>query len=318
MPKCSKCSRDAIIYIRYSGQHYCFKHLEDFIVRRVKREIRNTKYFPRRGGKVAVAVSGGKDSLSLLYILNDIIEDWRGVEIEAITVDEGIEGYRPTSIALAKNMCREFGIEHHIVSFKDFVGMELDDIVALEDDKGRGMYAPCTYCGVFRRYLLNKKAMEIGANVLAMGHVQDDMAQSVLINFIRGDISRMFRLAPHRLINPGMVPRIVPLRMIPQQEIYIYAICKGIPIHEDECPYVDRAQRNLPLDIIAMAEDKIPGTRHAIMRAYEQIIELGTDTRSHSTMGLGKCDLCGNPTSNEKGLCKVCMLRQRITELKDH
>lgn len=307
-----------MIYVRYSGQRYCFKHLEDFILRRVKKEIRNTKYFPRRGGKVAVGVSGGKDSLSLLYILNEIIEDWRSIEIEAITVDEGIEGYRPTSIALARKVCRELGIEHHIVSIKDLVGMNLDDIVALENSRGHGMYAPCTYCGVFRRHLLNKKAREIRADVLAVGHVLDDMAQSVLINFLRGDIVRMFRLAPHRHINPGMVPRIVPLRLIPQQEIYIYAIYKGIPIHEDECPYVEQAQRNLPLEMITMAEDKIPGTRHAIIRAYEQIIKIGTEGFRHCSVDVVQCKICGNPTSNTKGLCKVCMLIHRIGDLKEH
>ncbi|MEM2935488.1 MAG: tRNA 2-thiocytidine biosynthesis TtcA family protein [Candidatus Thermoplasmatota archaeon] len=159
--KCTKCENEAIIFIRYNGTYLCEKHFIEFFERRVKKEIRK-QGLPE--GKIAVALSGGKDSSVACYILWKIIGRHKNRELHAITVDEGIKGYRDKTIKIAKKLCNELGIEHHIISFKEEIGFTLDEI-----SKRRNELGECTYCGVFRRYCLNKKAIEIDAKAIATG-----------------------------------------------------------------------------------------------------------------------------------------------------
>ncbi len=131
---------------------------------------------------IAVAISGGKDSCAALLLVHDILGERRDVTISAITVDEGIAGYRPEALEKARRFSAELGIEHHVVSFLDLIGTTMDRAV-----RDLGQRTPCAYCGVFRRQCMNQKAREIGAQALATGHNLDDIAQAVLMNFTRGD-----------------------------------------------------------------------------------------------------------------------------------
>ena len=105
-----------------------------------------------KNDKICVALSGGKDSSLTLYLLHKFFGERPDIEISALTVDEGISGYRQESIKIAKSLCKKLGVELHIVSFKGEFGKSLDEIV--KNKKAR----VCTYCGVLRRYLLNKSA----------------------------------------------------------------------------------------------------------------------------------------------------------------
>ena len=102
---------------------------------------------------------------------------------------------------------------------------------------------PCTYCGVGRRWVLNRKARELGATKLAVGHNLDDEVQSVLLNYMRGDLPRASRMGPvtdwsrRKKFGEKFVPRIKPLRELPEKEIALYVLLKGYDIKWDECPY---------------------------------------------------------------------------------
>ena len=152
---CSKCRASSVTYIRYSGTHLCAKHFVEYVERRVKKDIKKqgkTSELQR----VGIALSGGKDSTVTLHLLADLFQQRRGVELFAITVDEGIRGYRDESIPIAQKNCKKLGIEHHIISFRDTVQCTMDDIASKHDALGE-----CSYCGVFRRFCLNKKAKEL-------------------------------------------------------------------------------------------------------------------------------------------------------------
>ena len=114
-------------------------------------------------------------------------------------------------------------MEHHVAKFKDVVDLTMDEVSSL-----LGHRTPCAYCGVFRRKCMNLKAREIGADVLATGHNLDDAAQAILMNFTRGDVERLARMGPHEKVQPGLVPRIMPLRQIPEKEVYLYALLRDI------------------------------------------------------------------------------------------
>ncbi|KYK25710.1 MAG: hypothetical protein AYK23_03815 [Candidatus Proteinoplasmatales archaeon SG8-5] len=304
MTACQKCSKDSVIHIDYSGADLCADHFIQFVEKRVQKELKLQGKLPK-DTKLAVAVSGGKDSMSLLHILHDIFKNHRGVSLVVLSVDEGLKGYRENAIGTVSMFCQGNGIPHELLSFKDEFGIEMDDVA----EKG-GEHKPCTYCGVLRRSLLNRRARELGAAKIALGHNLDDMAQSIMMNVVNGDVHRLLRLAPHALIQPGFVPRIVPMRTIPEAEIRLYAELKDVPHLERHCPYRPKAHRLGFLEIIDQLEERTPGTKHSILSTYDQIIE---PLRAHyPPADLLECNQCGEPSMGDE--CKACEL---IGKLRD-
>jgi uncharacterized protein (TIGR00269 family) len=302
MISCDKCKQPAITFIRYSGAHLCTEHFIEFVDKRVKKEIGKQVKLPP-DARLAVALSGGKDSTLALFLIKKIFENHRDLKILAITVDEGIAGYRPESIMAAEKTCKDLGIEHHITSFEERLGFTLDSI---RDYTGE--LTPCTYCGVFRRFCLNTMAKNLNATRLVMGHNLDDMAQSIIMNVFKGDPQKLARLGPHKHIQPGLVPRLMPLRTIPEKESYLYAMMKNMKIYDGECPYALHAQRGQFRDMLAHAEGKTPGTRHAILSFYDQTAD--AIAGKFAPADLNECEQCGEPT-NQK-LCKTCILKNEL------
>jgi len=297
--RCSKCNKAAVTFIRYNGTHLCKDHFIEYFERRVKREFRKQKS-KKRLNRIAVALSGGKDSSVALYVTHMIYH--KTTEIHAITVDEGIDGYRDKTIAIARNLCKELGVKHHIVSFREHVGKTMDDIAKIENEIGT-----CTYCGVFRRNCLNRKAKELDADVLVMGHNLDDYSQSILMNFVNADLEKLIRLGPHERVQPGLIPRILPLRMIPEKEVFLYAMLRGLETSLDECPYA-LSNRKKFRDMINELERDHPGTRHKIVQSYEQIKPLLS--KHFPPAELKTCKYCGEPAASS--ICKACLLKEKL------
>ena len=131
MPKeCSKCKKNPSIYLRqYSGEFLCKKCFVKSIENKAKRTI--SKYsMIKHGDTVAVAVSGGKDSLVLLNVLKNTLGN-QNPELVAITVDEGIKGYRDESLNIVKNFCANIGVENRIMSFSELFGLSMDKAMEL-------------------------------------------------------------------------------------------------------------------------------------------------------------------------------------------
>lgn len=303
--KCDLCGKDAITLIRYNGTHLCDDHLMRYVERRVKKEIRRQADL-ENGGVITVAVSGGKDSMVTLHLLHKILGERRDVEIHCVTVDEGIEGYRPPSMRIASDYCKENGIPYHQVSFRDVLDVTMDETAPLSGDS-----SPCTYCGVFRRKCMNMVSESIGAKYLATGHNLDDMAQSILMDFARGDVERLARLGPHSRIIPGLTPRIAPLRMIPEKESLLYALVAKVPFHDGVCPYWEEALRNQYRDVVDGLEDRSPGTRFSILSSYDTLRPALYDMFPSAKMI--RCE-CGEPSLGKE--CKACQLSARIRALR--
>lgn len=303
MSLCDKCGRQAVIFVRYSGAHLCKEHFSDFVERRVKHEIREQVDL-KGGERLAVAVSGGKDSTVALELLHRILGRRGDLKMCAVTVDEGIQGYRDSSMPMVARMCDRLGIEHIVVSFREMYGTTMDDISRLSREQ-----SACSYCGVLRRRAMNSAARGWGATHLATGLNLDDTAQSILMNFARGDVERLARLGPHRRVQPGLVPRIQPLRTVPESESLLYAMVNGLEFHDLECPYAPEAVRNEYRAVLAQLEDQFPGTRHSMLRSYDRL-KPAMDS-SFEPAALGSC-ACGEPTASER--CKTCELLAKLKE----
>lgn len=301
MVQCSKCTRPAVELVRYNGSHLCSAHFQEFVERRVKRELREQVDLDRVKD-IAVAVSGGKDSCVALVLLHDIVGNRRDVRLRCITVDEGIAGYRPATVDKVRALCASLDIEHTVVRFRDEAGTDMDEISAV-----LGSRTPCAYCGVFRRRCLNQAAKALGAQALATGHNLDDTAQAVLMNFTRGDVERLARMGPHSKVQPGLVPRILPLRMVPERETYLYALLRGIDFADLTCPYWEAALRNEYRDIIDGLEARSPGTKHSIVASYDALRPLLQ--QKYPPSELRWCD-CGEPAPT--GRCMACAMLEEL------
>jgi uncharacterized protein (TIGR00269 family) len=298
--RCTKCPAEAVTYIRYNGNSLCPMHFTEYVDKRIKKEIRSQLEIG--GGKhIAVAISGGKDSAVTLEAMVKILGHRRDIRLSAFTVDEGIVGYRPATMKKVIQLTERLGIEHRVVSFQEEVGTTMDELAPISGDQ-----SPCSYCGVFRRRCMNKAAKELGADIVATGHNLDDTAQSVLMNFMRGDVERLARLGPHLRVQPGLIPRIEPLRLIPEKESYLYALLNQIEFSDDECPYAGGALRNDYRAMIDEMEQKHPGTKFSIVSSYDAIRPMLKDRFPASE--LKRC-ACGEPTCNER--CMACEMMSR-------
>ncbi|MCP8320925.1 MAG: tRNA 2-thiocytidine biosynthesis protein TtcA, partial [archaeon] len=212
--KCIKCGNSAIYHRAYSGEKLCSLCFCSSIVEKVKRTI--SKYdLLKHGDAIGVAVSGGKDSLTLLRILNKLCKP-HASKIFAITIDEGISGYREEAIEICKNLTEEFDIPHHVFSFRELYGFSLDNAIKLRKSK----VSACSICGILRRRALDIAAKELKVNVIATAHNLDDILQTFIINLLNGDIDRIRWLDP--IIKPRsefFVRRIKPLMEIYEKEI---------------------------------------------------------------------------------------------------
>jgi len=304
MVQCGRCRKEAVTFIRYSGAHLCKRHFNEFFIKRIRKEIR-WQLNLKQQRNIAVAISGGKDSAAVLWALNDILGKNPEVKLTALTVDEGIEGYRPPSIVAASKLCDTINVPHEIISFSEVVGLTMD-----ETSRVAAPLTPCSYCGVWRKKCLNLRAMKLGADVLATGHNLDDMAQSIAMNVFNGDVKRLTRMGPHRKVLPGMVPRIMPLRTIPEKETYLWAYLNDIPFEDSVCPYAATAHRGLFREIVNKIEKTTPGTRHRLLGSYDEIYACMTGMSKPAE--LNHCEICGQPTSQET--CKACEMENGVKE----
>ncbi|CAN1217948.1 Cytoplasmic tRNA 2-thiolation protein 1 [Linum perenne] len=140
----------------------------------------------KHGERVAIGASGGKDSTVLAYVLSELNRRHNyGLDLFLLSVDEGITGYRDDSLETVKRNEIQYGLPLKIVSYKELYGWTMDEIV-----KVIGLKNNCTFCGVFRRQALDRGAAYLKVDKLVTGHNADDIAETVLLNILRGDVAR--------------------------------------------------------------------------------------------------------------------------------
>ncbi|MDG6218661.1 MAG: TIGR00269 family protein [Candidatus Thermoplasmatota archaeon] len=277
-----------------------------YVEKRVKKTIKKQGKIPQKA-RIGVAVSGGKDSLVCLFLLHRIFSNRPDVDIIAISVDEGIRGYRDKSLDKVRHACTEWDISYHEVSFKEHIGWSMDEI----QNVNKTALGACSYCGVFRRTCLNTIGKTLEVDRLATGHNLDDMAQSILMNFVNADMKKLARLGPHLHLQLGLIPRMMPLRWIPEKENAIYALLQGIDFYESRCPYSTEALRGTFKDMVYLLETRNPGTRHSILHSFDSIKE--SLRKQFPPADLKACKICNEPTT--QCYCQTCNLKNKLENL---
>lgn len=255
----------------------------------------------KEGELIAVALSGGKDSVLTLHALKQY-QEFLDFDLVAISVDEGIKGYRGHGIDSAVNNSRDLGIELIQKSFLEDEGFALDDIYD-------NFKSACIPCGVFRRNILNKTAYELGASKIATGHNLDDEIQSFLMSFARGDTIKFSKFGPELdVIHPKLIPRIKPLWNTPEKDVGMWAVLNDIDIHLDECPYSHLSLRAKIKEFLNVSEDENPGLKNNIMESFKKILTFENDISTN----LNECSICGEPTSSD--ICKACEIKELVSQ----
>ncbi|MFH1391636.1 MAG: TIGR00269 family protein [Candidatus Diapherotrites archaeon] len=308
---CDKCSEEAKIFIGYGPHRFCKEHFNHFFEKRIRKTIRMNQLV-KYGEKIAVGVSGGKDSMVTLHLLNKIYENQ--IQLEAILIDEGIKGYRDKSMQVGIDYCEKNGIPYHTVSFESEFGLNMEDIMKkIHEDSKLG--STCSFCGVFRRQFLNSKALEIKADKIATGHNLDDEVQSIAMSFFNNDLGTVARSGPITgPKKPKMVPRIKPLYETPEKEIIAYCALNKIEHYSEECcPYSWMAKRNHYRKMLNELEESVPGTKYSLLASFRELKPKLVEMEKEKNENIKECVKCGN-LSNGK-ICNACSQLERITKV---
>ncbi|MFB6158748.1 MAG: TIGR00269 family protein [Candidatus Nanohalobium sp.] len=307
---CSICGEEAVVSREYEGRSLCRKHFSIDVNRTVKQTIREGDMV-ESGDTIAVGLSGGKDSAVLLEQLVDIFGERPDIEIVGVAVHEGIDEYRDESISAAEKLCDELGVKLEVGRYSDYYDLKMDD-VADAGEKGN-----CTYCGIFRRDLLNRLAREVDADKIAIGHNLDDEAQAIMMNHIKGDMKRLARIGPkddpadHELF----VERIKPLRDVMEKEVALYSRLHDLGVI-DRCPHVQESTlRPMVKSFLNKLESRMPGIKYSIVSQGREISDLVEEEIDWSDKEIETCERCGEPCSG--GLCRKCQLLDEIKEAAD-
>ena len=298
---CTRCNINEIVYHRgYSGEYLCRGCFLFSIEDKTKKCI-NKYSMLKYQDKVAVAVSGGKDSLSLLYILNQIYRTRDYVEIIAVTIDEGIPGYRDESLTITKAFCSKIGIENRVLKFSDVFGVEMEEVLSKRPSE---KFSSCSFCGTFRRRAIDLVSESIGATVIATGHNLDDQLQTFLINLLSGDVDRIGWIYPEPVeYGSKNIKKIKPFVEIYEHELVFYALQRGIPFQSEECPHKNESVRTDLRNFLNTLEINHPGIKYNAFNSaikiskYLKLETIGLQTRK-------SCSSCGRDSSSS--ICSVC------------
>ncbi len=306
--KCSHCNNSIVIQRKYSGENLC----PDCFVRNIEKIIYKTisKFnLVKPKDKIIVALSGGKDSITLLYNLNEIQKkSYQSEPLIALTIDEGIKDYREHSIKNAIKFCKELEIEHKIISFKDKIGYTLDEIIDIKKNLPDYKYA-CNYCATIRRRLLNDKAKELGGTVLAIGHNLTDVAETYLMNIL---YKRLHLIANQYLlkeesskISQFFIKKITPLMRIPEEEIFLYVNIKKFNYYPSHCPYREKDPiiRKRVLDFIQECKKYSPEIEFNLLSGFLELSTMLYNQIYKKEYQI--CQSCGYPCGNGQ-TCTYC------------
>ncbi len=322
----SECKQKAVYRIPHSNLALCKDHFLKNVEKRVKKLVEKKHMFhPGANEKVLLALSGGKDSQVLLTVLKNLYPE--GVQFEGLYIELGIaqHGYSADSGVIAAELCRKLGVPFHVINVKEDYGLSIDDInwakrqFALHKwpmGKMGHFKGECSYCGMLKRYSINKYAAENDFFAVLTGHNLTDESTALLNNFLNMDLMFLSRPGPmvdskHELL----VPRGKPLFYVSEEEVMMYAYFAGIPHLPTECPYSLQSPNQKLKAELKEIESHRRGNMISLMRRYYKVMqpvlkaELPKKTREER-----RCSVCGMPTFSKK--CSFC--RTLNTLVKKH
>jgi uncharacterized protein (TIGR00269 family) len=304
--KCRKCGAKASVNMRQHKLALCKEHYLDWVPEQTERFIKKYEMFDHHE-KVLVAVSGGKDSLSLWDILIRL-----GYQVDGLYLGLGIDGginYSHESQRLTEEFATKHNLRLHILDIEKEYGQS---IPVLAEKSHRGYGKPCSVCGLAKRHEMNRIARDLGYDVLATGHNLDDEAAVLFGNTLTWSSEYLLRQGPVLPSTDGLARKVKPLCRFYEREMTAYAIARGIEYIYEECPFAEGSQSIYYKELLNQLETTRPGAK---LTFYLRFLEARKNgelfvEKNIELAHMHPCQRCGQPTS-APGLCSFCRMIEK-------
>ena len=300
--KCRVCRGPAVIDVRRHNAAFCPEHFVTHCREQVRRAISDHDMISP-DDRVVVAVSGGKDSLALWDLLGDI-----GYHPDGVYLGLGIGEYSDDSLDHARAYATDRHVTLHEVDLAAEQGFTIPAAAAATHR------APCGACGLSKRHLLNRFALDHGYDTVATGHNLDDEAAVLLGNVLRWETEYLARQHPVLPAATGFARRIKPLVRLGERETAAYCVIRNIDYQVDECPMAAGNRHLHYKDVLNQLEQRSPGSKAAFFHGFlDHAHDRFADHPDRDDTGnhLGACQECGAPTTTD--ICAFCRLRHRAS-----
>jgi uncharacterized protein (TIGR00269 family) len=295
--KCRKCGDSAMIELRRHNTAFCATDFQDFFRNQVREAIRKHRMFTRQE-RVLVAVSGGKDSLALWDVL---IDD--GYDTVGLYLDLGIFDYSVESRAKCEAFAARRGVPLIVSAVADEVGAPVPVI------KQVTRRPPCSGCGLSKRYLMNRVALDHSIPVVATGHNLDDEAATLFGSVMHWRMEALPRQSPALSAHhPKLVRRVKPLYRLSEQETAAYAFVRKIDYIVEECPFAKGATSIAHKEMLNRMEAESPGAKHNFLFGFLDKARVAFE--QVETVPLSECVRCGQVTTGT--VCAFCKLSDQV------
>lgn len=300
--KCTRCKATAHVALPSHHSGFCKDCYPLFFTKQVETAIRREKMFTH-DERILVALSGGKDSLSLMLELTQ-----QGYDVTGLHIDLGIPNSSHKARAKVENFCEEHSLKLDVFEMEGW-GLPVPEV---KEHINRPV---CAVCGKLKRHHFNRIAREGGYDALATGHNLDDEVARLFANTLRWDTAFLSDQGPVLPASDGFVRKVKPLFRLSEFETANYAFIKGIEIHSDPCPYSTGASFTNHKELWGEFEYRSPGQK---FQFYQGFLRKGRQAFQNLEKEIGAklkpCESCGSPTSAET--CSVCRIRKTVAEKK--
>ena len=295
--KCRKCGGSAALELRRHNAAFCSPHFVEFFKKQVAEAIHKHRMFTR-DEPVLVAVSGGKDSLALWDVL---IED--GYRTAGLYLDLGIFDYSQESRARCEAFASARGQKLHVERVAEAVGAPIPEVQKVT------RRPTCSACGLSKRYLMNRAALEHGYAVVATGHNLDDEAATLLGSVLNWQTEALPRQSPALAsTHAKLARRVKPLYRLSEFETAAYAFLRRIDYIVDECPFAKGATSLAHKDLLNRLEEVSPGAKHNFLFGFLDKARAAFERLED--VQLRECSACGQVTTGE--ICAFCKLADQV------
>ena len=253
--------------------------------------------------KVIVAISGGKDSMTVLYLLKKF-----GYNVSALHINLEMGKWSEAHLANIRKFCSELKVPLHVYSVRKELGRSMCSIKSIVKSKAK--LQDCTICGIIRRWMINRIARKLGATKIATGHNLDDASQTVLMNYFKGNLMIGLNEGPYVGIisDKKFVQRVKPLYFMPEKEVELYSKSQKFPVIYERCPCVAGAYRHKIRNMLDEIEKSNPKIKENIVNSFLKMLpELRKKVQTGKPL---YCKSCGEPGRNE--ICRACSIMQFI------
>ncbi len=306
--KCRKCENKASVHMRQHKLALCREHYLQWVPEQTERFIKKYEMFTHEE-RILVAVSGGKDSLSLWDILIRLGYQADGLYL-GLGIDEGID-YSHKSQRLCEKFANERNLKLHVVDVEKEYGQS---IPMLAESSHRGYGKPCAVCGLAKRHEMNRVARDLGYDVLSTGHNLDDEAAVLFGNTLSWASEFLLRQGPVLPGKNGLARKVKPLCRFYEREMTAYALLSGIEYIYEECPFAEGSQSIFYKETLNQLETTRPGAKLTFYLRFLEARKSGElfIEKNVEEGVLHDCPKCGQPTSTPD-FCSFCRMIEKAS-----